>query len=157
MLAASILGSRVLVWSRGKTWGAPRLLKPLEVRQDDLPAIVRNISEGSAKIRYAGLTFRTPDRPSPLDTVDINLSFENGTVGFDWVLLAPRNLEDVEKFKEFARVQGLEPNSCSMNGVSYLRVESGDVVKFTTSIITEMYDRPPDEPLALVHEGFEWP
>ncbi len=43
-----------------------------------------------------------------------------------------------------------------MNGVSYLRVENKDVAKFTASIVTEMYGRLADEPLTLIHEGFEW-
>ena len=89
--------------------------------------------------------------------MNLNLSFENGKVGFDWVLLAPRNLEDQEKFRAFTRQHGIELDSRSMNGVHYLRVERGDIATFITSVVTEMYGRPRDEPLTLVHDGFEWP
>lgn len=82
---------------------------------------------------------------------------ENGKAGFDWVLLAPRNVEDQEKFKAFARAQGHEPIAHSQNGVSYLRVECPDVAKFATDVASEMYHLPPTEPVGLVYEGFEWP
>ena len=155
-LAASLLKSRLLVWDRDRKWGVPRWLKPVAVRLDDLPALVEALSQGSAKVRYAGLVFNTPDRPDR-DPVNLNLSFENGTVGFDWVLLAARNLEDQEAFRAFARAQGHEPATLSMNGVSYLRVERGDIARFTASIVTEMYQCPATQPLELVYEGFDWP
>ncbi len=153
---AFFLNSRVVVFDRGGI-GVPRALEPVEVRPSDFPAIAEAISKGSAKVRYAGLTFVTPDHPNDQEAVNLNLSFENGRVGFDWVLLAPRNVEDRSKFEAFARAHGADPQPRSMNGVSYLRVESGDVAKFTSSIVTQMYGRPSDEPLAMVHDGFRWP
>ncbi|WP_309662458.1 hypothetical protein [Sphingomonas sp.] len=141
---------------RGKV-GMPRLLKQTEVRTDDLPALVRAMSRGTASVRYAALMFGTPDRPSDEDVLNIQVSVENGKAGFDWVLLAPRNIEDQEKFRIFARAHGAEPVARSKNEVSYLRVERADVAKFTASVVTEMYDRPPNEPLGLVYEGFDWP
>lgn len=145
-----------MVWDRGRALSIPRLLKPATIQLDDLPTIVEAMSQGSAKVRYAGLTFTTPDRPSAEDAVNLNLSFENGAVGFDWVLLARRNIRDQDKFRGFALAQGIEPSARSLNGVSYLRVETGEVAPFTASIVTEMYQRPPDERLELVYEGFDW-
>lgn len=150
------LKSDYLAWDRGKV-GMPRLLKQTEVGTDDLHALVRAMSSGTASVRYAALIFGTPDRPSDEDVLNIQVSVENGKAGFDWVLLAPRNIEDQEKFRTFARAHGLEPVAGSENGVSYLRVECADVAKFTASVVTEMYHRPPNEPLGLVYEGFEWP
>jgi hypothetical protein len=73
------------------------------------------------------------------------------------VLLAPRNIEDQEKFRAFARAHGVEAIARSENGVSYLRVEGTDVAKFTATVVTEMYHRPSNAPLGLVYEGFDWP
>jgi hypothetical protein len=150
------LKSGYLVWDRDKM-GMPRLQTETEVPTDNLPALVEAMSRGSASVRYAALLFGTPDRPSDEDTVALQISFENGKLGFDWVLLAPRNIEDQEKFRTFARAHNVEPVARSMNGVSYLRVECPDVAKFTASVVTEMYHRPPNEALGLVYEGFEWP
>src|SRR4051794_22293021 len=145
-----------LAWDRGKM-GMPRLLKQTVVQTDKLPALAAAIAHGSEPVRYAALMFSTPDRPSDEDAVALQMSYENGRGGFDWGLLAPRNIEDQEKFEAFARAHGVEPVARSMNGVSYLRVECPDVTKFTASVATEMYHRPPNEPFALVYQGFDWP
>jgi hypothetical protein len=155
-LAIMTLRSGYLVMDRGKA-GMPRLLETAEVQTSDLPALVEAISRGSAPVRWAALTFSTPDRPSDQDAVNLQISFENGKLGFDWVLLAPRNIEDQEIFRRFARAHGFEPIAQSGNGVSYLRVETADAAKFAASVVTEMYRRGPNEPLQLVHDGFEWP
>jgi hypothetical protein len=145
-----------LAWDRGKV-GMPRLLKQTEVRLDDLPALAGAMARGSASVRYAALIFSTPDRPSDDDALNIQMSVQNGRLGFDWVLLGPRNIEDEQKFRTFARAHGFEPVSQSENGVSSLRVECPDVPKFTASVVTELYGRPQNEPVGLVYEGFDWP
>ena len=101
--------------------------------------------------------FSTPNRPSDQDAVALQVSFENGRSGFDWVLLAPRNIEDQEKFRAFARAHSVEPVAQTTNGVSYLRVEPANVAEFTTRVVTDMYGLPPTQSLALVYEGFDWP
>ena len=148
--------SGYLVWDRGKV-GMPRILEQTEVRTTDLPALVEAMSRGSAEPRWATLIFSTPDRPSDEDAVSLQISFENGQAGFDWVLLAPRNIEDQQEFRTFANAQGVESVARTLNGVSYLRVEPADVGEFTARVVMEMYDRPPTQPLALVYEGFDWP
>lgn len=145
-----------LVSDRGKA-GVPRVLKETQIRTGDLPSLVKAMSRASAQVRYAALIFSAPDRPSGEDVLNLQLSFENGRVGFDWVLLAPRNIEDQEKFRAFARAHGVEPVARTMNGVSYLRVEHEDVARFTASVATELYRHPRNEPMGLIHEGFEWP
>lgn len=155
-LAMGPLKSTYLAWDRGKA-GAPRVLNETGIATSELPALVDALSRGTAPVRWAALMFNTPDRPSDDDTLALQVSSENGRVGFDWVLLAPRNIEDQEKFKAFARSQGFVAATKTENGVSYVRVECPDAAKFATSVVTEMYHLPPNEPLALVHEGFDWP
>jgi len=133
------------------------VLTGIEVRTTDLPAIVEAMSRSSTDVRYAALTFGTPDRPGDRDGLNIQISAENGKIGFDWVLLSPGNIEDQEKFEAFARAHGAEPLRRSMNGVSYLRVEHGDPARFAANVVTNMYRRPANEPLGLFHEGFVWP
>ena len=145
-----------LAWDRGKV-GMSRLLEQTVVRTEKLPALAAAMAHGSKPVRYAALIFSTPDRPSDEEAVTLQMSYENGRVGFDWVLLAPRNIEDKEKFEAFARAHGVDPVARSTNGVSYLRVECPDVAKFTASVAREMYHRPPNEPFALVYQGFDWP
>ena len=126
-------------------------------RTGDLPALAEALSRGSKPVRWAALMLNTPDRRSDDDAIALQISIENGRIGFDWVLLAPRNIEDREKFVIFARTQGVEPIAKTLNGVSYLRVDGPDAATFTASIVTDLYRRPPDAPLDLVHQGFDWP
>jgi len=159
VVAALFLGaskSSYLAWDRGKA-GMPRVLQETEIATNNLPALVDALSRGTATVRWAALMFNTPDRPSDDDAVALQISSENGRVGFDWVLLAPRNIEDQEKFKAFARAHSFVAAAKSENGVSYLRVECPDPAQFATNVVTEMYHLPANEPLALVHEGFDWP
>jgi len=151
------LSSRYLVWDRGNGLSMPRLKKEKKIQVEDLKALAVAMSCGSAPIRFAAMMFNTPDRPSEDDVLNIQMSIENGKLGFDWVLLAPRNIEDQEKFKAFSRAQGLEPINRSLNGVSYIRVDSMDVAKFTASVATEIYHHPLNEPLRLIYKGFSWP
>jgi hypothetical protein len=145
-----------IAWDRGKV-GAPRLMKQSVIGTDEILGLVAAMSRGSVSVRYAALMLSTPDRPSDDDAVALQISFKNGKAGFDWVLLSPRNIEDAEKFKAFARAQGFDPVAHSENKVSYLRVECADIAKFTAGVVTEMYHRPPNEPLGLVYEGFSLP
>lgn len=151
------MGSRYLVWDRGKGLSLPRWKKETKIQLDDLKALAVAMSGGSAPIRFAVIMFNTPDRPSEDDVLNIQMSVENGRLGFEWVLLAPRNIEDQEKFRAFARARGLKPLDRSMNGVSYIRVETMDVARFTANVATEMYHHPSQAPLGLIHEGFAWP
>lgn len=156
VVAVAASKSGYVAWDRGRP-GLPRILNETEVRTDQIPSLVEAMSRGSASVRYAALMLTPEDRSSDDDAVALQISVENGKSGFDWVLLSPRNIEDHEKFRAFARAHGVEPVALSKNGVSYLRSEPVDVAKFTTAVITDMYHRATDEPLGLVHEGFEWP
>lgn len=163
LITASMVAAFVIInWNsyivvdRGKV-SIPRLVKEGEVRTSDFPALTKALSSGSQEVRYAALIFSAPDRPSEQDVLNLQFSFANGKVGFDWILLAPRNIEDQAKFRAFSREHGVVPVSSTLNGVSYLRVEDTDVAEFASLIVTEMYRRPPDEPLGLVFEGFDWP
>jgi hypothetical protein len=158
IVAALVMGaskSSYLAWDRGKA-GMPRLLNETEIVTNDLPALVDALSKGTATARWAAMMFNTPDRPSDDDALALQVSSENGRVGFDWVLLAARNIEDQEKFKAFASDHNFMAAAKSENGVSYLRVECPDPAQFATSVVTEMYHLPRDQPLALVYEGFDW-
>jgi len=131
-------------------------LNQTTVRLDELPALAEALSKGSAPERYAALVFATPDRPTDDDAINIQMSVEDGKLGFDWVLLAPRNINDREEFVTFARARGVHPVFRSMNGVSYLRVEHTNVPRLTRSVVTEMYNLPSNQPVGLVYEGFDW-
>jgi hypothetical protein len=149
--------SGVLVKDRDKAVGMPRVLQGNEARTSDVPAIVEAMSRSSAAVNYAAFAFVTPDRPTDDDALNVQISVEKGRVGFDWVLLGSRNIEDQEKFVTFARTKGFEPVKLVMNGVSYLRIDSADAPGLVHDVVTEMYHVPENAALGLFHEGFDWP
>lgn len=155
-IAFLIARSDYIVWDRG-SFGLPRTIKQSEIQTGQLPALVDAMALGSGKVRYAALVFGTSDQSTDDDAVNLQISFENGQPGFDWILLVPRNIRDQDRFMKFAKSKGYVPVAHTMNGVSYLRVECPDVAGFTESVVTEMYELSPNDSLGLIHEGFDWP
>ncbi|WP_114521506.1 hypothetical protein [Altererythrobacter sp. ZODW24] len=157
LLVSSTISRSVLVWDRDTVFSNPTFVTEVDVRLDDLPNIVGELSRSSKKGSYAAIAFNTQDQPDDNDAVNLNITIENHKAGFDWVLLGPRNIRDQRKFIAFANSKGVKPVRQVTNGVSYLRVEGIDAAVFATSVVTDMYDLPRDHPLGLYHEGFRWP
>lgn len=149
--------SDVVVFDRKAGITLPRVISPIDVSVADLPDIAAEMSRSTASVRYATLAFCPLDCISEDDSLNVQLSMENGEIGFDWVLLGPRNILDKRGFIAFARSNGFEPVERRMNGVSYLRVNSTEAVKLASLIVTEMYELPSPRALTLYHEGFDWP
>ena len=74
----------------------------------------------------------------------------------DWVLLSSQNIDDKDRFLAFARDLGYSPQMKEQNGVRYLRVDQGDLVRLAREIITGMYRIKETQPLEMIVEGFEW-
>lgn len=149
--------SSFLVWDRSEGFSAPRVLTAVDVRLAELPAIASAMSQSSADVAYATLAFCPLDCQTDDDTLNVQLSIENGRPGLDWVLLGPRNIRDEEKFIVFAKSQGFAPVRKKLNGVTYLRVDTDEAADLAARIVTELYQLPPNETHSLYHEGFDWP
>jgi hypothetical protein len=127
-----------------------------QVTVADLPHVLIELSKASRTPAYAELVFTTPDRPSRRDAIHLRLSLENGHPGVDWVLIAPRNIEDKASFVGFVSRRGYSFSERTTNGISYLRIEDGDLVQLCTDVVTKLYVRLWSEPIGLTVEGFEW-
>jgi len=147
----------VIVFERENPLGPPRVIREIDASISDVPEVVRALSQSNSKVAYATFAFRPPDKDEVDDTLNIQFSPENGTMGFDWILLGPANIKDRERFVAYAESKGSVPELRAMNGVQYLRVEGVDLVEFGMQVMTELYGLPPDSEVSLYHEGFDWP
>jgi hypothetical protein len=128
-----------------------------QVTTDQIPAVLRELSQAKGDPAFAVFIFTTPDQPSDDDAVNIQFSLEGGQPGLDWVLIGPRNVKDRQRFADFAEQAGFAPKLEEMNKVKYLRVTGGDLAALCVRLITELYGQPPTAPLDLIAAGFKWP
>lgn len=133
-----------------------RMLSPMRVTVADIPHVLAKVSTATRTPAFAEFVFTTPDRPDARDAVNLQFSLENGRAGLDWVLLAPRNIEDKASFEGYVIRRGYSFSERTKNGVSYLRIEDGDLAQLCSDVVTRLYARPRSEPMVLIVEGFEW-
>jgi hypothetical protein len=124
----------------------------------ELPEVVAQLRQTGKDGSFAVFLF-TPANETGGDSATVNLqySIENAKLGFDWVLLAPRNLADRQKIWDFAKECHLEPTEREMNKVRYLRIEGGDVTDLGMRITKTLYGLTDDSPVDLIVESFAWP
>ena len=132
------------------------VLSTIEVTVADIPHVLSKVSVASRTPAFAEFVFTTPDRPTRADAVHLRLSRENGRTGVDWLLVAPRNIEDKDAFIGFAKRRGYALDERTNNGVRYLRIEDADPAQVCAEVITKLYFRPRSEPMQLKVEGFDW-
>jgi hypothetical protein len=156
------LGATVLFfvsrWSGAEVDWDPRSrsVSSIQVTVADIPHVLTRVSTASRTPAFAEFVFTTPDRPHQSDAVHLRLSLENGHPGVDWILVAPRNIEDKASFIAFIRRRGYSFSERTNNVVSYLRIEDGDLAELCANVITMLYFRPRSEGMELIVEGFRW-
>jgi hypothetical protein len=117
----------------------------------DLPAMVALLD--SVRTEGSFLALGADSVPG----LNVQFSFEDGSVGFDWVLLAPINIEQREKAESYAASRGQKLVEHSMNDVAYLRTTAGDLAALCHGILHELYGVRTNEELWVAVGGVEWP
>ena len=126
------------------------------VALDQIPRIFEKLRASKNYPAFAAFMFGAPDRPGNDGTINLQFSMEQNRPGLDWVLLAPGNIADQNKFLEFSRARGFKPELKEGNGVRYWRIEDGDLTSICTAVIAELYGVPRGAEIGLVVMGFEW-
>lgn len=122
----------------------------------DIPRVLTTLTACTADPAFAVFISNTPDRPDSQGALNLQFSLEGGRPGFDWVLLGSRNVQEQQRFIEFARQCGYDPKMKEENHVKYLRVEEGDLAALCESVITTLYRLDRTTPLRLLVHGFKW-
>jgi len=133
-----------------------RVAPTYKVAANEIPTVIERLQFGQGNPRFAVLIFSPPDSKDG-EAVNLQYSFENGVVGFDWVLLGPRNISDKNGIIEFAKGRGQVLIEHDMNNVRYLRLEGAGAADLGIRIIRDFYKIDPNVKLEMIVEGFEWP
>ena len=117
---------------------------------------VINQLKGSGKNGHFAVLIFVPPGSTDGEAVNLQYSTEGGVVGLDWALVAPRNIADQKKVREFASNLGYRLEEHEMNNVHYLRVTDGSISELGTKIVEELYGVAANARLQMITEGFRW-
>ena len=132
-----------------------RIVPTRVITAAELPRVVAALVSAGANKSFAVFMFAPPGASAD-DVVNLQYSIEDGRVGLDWVLIAPRNIADVERVVEFMHASGFLPTERKSHGVRYLRVEQQGIESLGVKLITDFYRVPASASLDLITDGFEW-
>jgi hypothetical protein len=133
-----------------------RVMTPRAVSVSQLSSVFDQLKANHKDASWAAFTFCPPDEPASDQTsVNLQYSVEGGKIGFDWVLLAPRNIADKDKIVAFMKDRHYTILEREGNSVRYLRVEDGDLVQLGKQI-AEFYHLQADSQMGMFIDGFEW-
>jgi hypothetical protein len=134
-----------------------RVMTPSPIFVSQLPAVFSQLKSNHKNASWAAFTFCPQGEPANDEAaVNLQYSVENGAIGLDWVLLAPRNKADKDKIVAFIKEQNYTILEREGNGVHYLRVEDGDLVQLGDKIVKSLYGLRDENELAMFTDRFEW-
>jgi hypothetical protein len=132
------------------------IMTPRPVLVSQIPSVFDQLKANHKDASWAAFTFCPAGEPATdQNSVNIQYSVEGGKIGFDWVLLAPRNIADKDKIVAFMKDKHYTVLEREGNGVRYLRVEDGDLVQLGKQI-AEFYHLQADGQMGIFADGFEW-
>ena len=138
-------------------FSSPRDVQGYEIRIDEILPIGYQLAQENKEGAHTVFIFEESGKLESDNQVNIQFSIENGKFGIDWVLRAPRNIEEKTKFVEFAKSKGYKVELRKMNGVSYYRVEEGgSLFTLVNLVITELYGIKKEAPVGLVASGISF-
>ena len=126
------------------------------IRVSDIPAVFAQLKATGSEGSFA-VFIPTPEQSGADESVNIQFSIENGSIGLDWVLISPVNIRDQEKFKDITRRFRFQYRETEGNGVRYLRTEDRKSEDLCIKLLSEIYGLTDQDTVGLIVESFEWP
>ena len=133
-----------------------RVAEQYPVHIADVPKVFQQLREHGSDGSFAVFMFTDHGKLGEENGINLQFSIENGTVGLDWVLLAPVNIRDEQRVFDFLTARHARPRKLTENGVTYLRAEEGDLVQLCQHIMSGLYGIKANEAVDLLPEGFSW-
>jgi hypothetical protein len=136
--------------------GPVQVVDESELRVADIPSVFEKLSSDGSYGSYAVFIPKKPDADLG-EHLNLQFSYENGSAGFDWVLLSPVNIRDQQRLIDLAKTLGITMEAHEMNDVRYLRAEGPVAPQLCQSVLTEMYGLSADDKINFFVEGFDLP
>jgi len=133
-----------------------QVVKERELRIADIPSVFDKLSSEGNHGSFAVFIPKNPDADLG-EHLNVQFSYENGSAGFDWVLLSPVNIRDQGRLVDLAETLGITMEDREMNNVRYLRAEGPVAAQFCQRVLTEMYGLSVDDKIDFFVEGFDFP
>lgn len=121
-----------------------------------IPDVFHALKEQGDDGSFAVIMVPSSGQHSDSDALNIQFSIEAESLGLDWVLLSPINIEDQGRFIAYIEGEGLPVLECEMNDVSYLRVEEGDLPRLCQGLLAELYGIAASDQIEFFFEGATW-
>ena len=132
-----------------------RIAPTYSVTASEIPEVIIQLQRSAKDGYFAVLLFVSPGS-TDREPINLQYSIEDGVVGFDWVLIGPRNVADKTKISEFSSKLGYRLEEHERNKVHYLRVTGSSISELGVRIIEDFYKIDPNTKLEMITEGFEW-
>ena len=87
-----------------------------ELRVADIQSVFEKLSSDGSYGSYAVFIPKKPDADLG-EHLNLQFSYENGSAGFDWVLLSPVNIRDQQRLIDLATTLGITMEAHEMNNV----------------------------------------
>lgn len=136
---------------------APKTVTGYEISVNELLPIGYQLATENNEGAHTVFIFEENGDIESENQINIQFSIENKKIGLDWVLKAPRNIKEKDKFVRFVKNKGYEVELKEMNGVSYYRVErGGSLFTLCKAVITELYKVKESSPIGLFAVGISF-
>ena len=138
-----------------KLFGGGRPSRREEAAANEIPKIISQLQQSANDGHFAVLMF-VPPGSADGESVNLQYSIEGGVVGFDWVLISPRNIADKAKIVELAAKLGHRLEEHEENNCRYLRMTGSGISEIGARVIQDVYKIDPNKKLEIMTQGFEW-
>src|ERR1044071_5555451 len=105
---------------------------------DDIPKLISQLRQSAQDGNFVVFIF-VPSDSKDGEAVNLQYSIESGVVGFDWVLISPRNIADKAKVIDLASKLDCRLVEREANGCRFLRTTDSGLSELGARIIQDVY------------------
>ncbi len=158
LIALAVALITVVARAAGRKTIAEAPVDESEIRVADIPAVFARLKAKGEEATFTTFVFSPGSGAfNPDEAINLQFCFEDGSMGFDWVLLGQPNVRDPKKYEQLAASLGFKVLPKEKNGVHYLRTTGGDLPRLCEHVICDLYGKKRDSRIGLLTRGITWP